>query len=149
MQKTIKVLLAVAMLAVIGLIPFGRIRDGGTWHLAVTVRSASNTPIAAVSTEAFLNDEEARKTLEFLAPPESPMNSATQQPFQGDPLLVPITFGFTTRSALLYQFDGPTHQHAKLLVIVVNYQDGKRVGRLVDIPELRRGQKHELTVEVP
>jgi hypothetical protein len=139
------VALAVLLLAVVGFFPFQTIHDDGLWPLVVRVHSASGKPINAVSAEAFGEGQSAEYVLEHLAPPETGLYSATQAPLHGDDLLVHIPVGDTVRSSLLRDYHR-LYQYSRL-VVIVEYEDGKREGRLVEIPDLRRSR--EVVVEFP
>jgi hypothetical protein len=111
----------------------------------VTIRSASGSPVREVSAEAMDNPDTVRYVLEYLIPPEGSRYSASQAPFVGDPLVVSVPTSYTTHGALLW-YCARFYQYRKL-VVIVEYQDGKREGRVVDIPDLHKSRM--VAVEVP
>ena len=119
--------------------------DDGLWPLSVTVVSASGAPIASASAEAFSSEEWARSSLAHLAPPETRIHSVVVHPFVGEPVAVPIPTRYRTRSALLWS--SWRYNQMRLLVVIVQYRDGRRDGRLVEIPNLR--ESRSLRVEFP
>jgi hypothetical protein len=145
MVKRLVIGLAIVLVAGVLLAPVQTIWDDGLWPLSVTVTSASGDPIASVSGEAFSSEEWARYILEHLAPPETRTHSAVANPFAGEPLAVPIPTGYKTRSALLWS--SSRCNQMRLLVVIVKYRDGRREGRLVEIPDLR--ESRSLRVEFP
>jgi hypothetical protein len=107
--------------------------------------SASGSPIASVSGEAFTSERWAGSSLEHLAPSEGRIDSAVADPFAGKPLAVPVPTSYKTRSALLWSCS--RYNQMRHLVVIVQYRDGRREGRLVEIPDLR--ESRSLRVEVP
>jgi hypothetical protein len=89
-----------------------------------------------VSAEAEDNPDFIRYYLEQPIPLEDTHHSASQTPYIGAPLTVNVPTTFTTRGTLLWRY---TRFH--------EYQDGKREGRVVDIPDLHKSRT--VTVEVP
>lgn len=115
----------------------------GCYGLSVTVKSTSSASIQAVSCEAFGYKDEAQEALELLSPPASRRRSASAEPFNGQPLSVSVPFSYR-ESAMGRTWGETQFRH---LLVIVQYQDGKRQGKLVEIP--RRRDCQSLTVEVP
>jgi hypothetical protein len=145
MGKRIGIMLLLLSGAGILLIPWQMIREGGLWPISVAVRSASNSPITAVSAEVFGSRESAEYTLEHLLPPEGRLFSAVVDPFQGEPFEVRVPTGQQTSRALLWAYT--RHAQWRFLVVIARYKDGRREGRLVEIPDLR--ETRSLDVELP
>lgn len=136
---------AAAMLAGVCLTPAQTIWDDGLWPLSVTVVSASGAPITSASGQAFSSEEWARSNLEHLASPETRTHSAVADPFTGGPLAVPVPTSYMSRSALVWSRS--RYNQMRQLVVIVQYRDGRREGRLVEIPDLR--ESRTVRVEVP
>ncbi len=144
-RLAIAVILLLAVAAPVCLTPGQTVWDDGLWPLAVTVASASDRPIASVSCEAFPSEERARSSLDHLAPPETRLFSAVADPFRGEAVEVPIPTSYKTRAALLWS--SSRYNQMRLLVVLVQYRDGQREGRLVELPDLR--QVRSMRVEFP
>jgi len=125
--------------------PFMTTHADGAVLLTVTLTSASRSRIASVSCEAFFSEEHARQALEFLIPPERGRWSVVADPYTGRPLQVEVGTSERTRSSLLWSFS--RYSQFRHLVVIVRYADGRREGRLCDIPHLRKSRS--LWVEVP
>lgn len=145
MVKRLAIGVTAVLLAGVCLAPVQTVWDDGLWPLSVTVLSTSGSPIASVSAEAFSSEEWARSSLEHLAPPETRIHSAVADPFADQPLAVPVPTSYKSRSALLWSRS--RYNQMRLLVVIVRYRDGRREGRLVEIPDLR--ESRSLRVEVP
>jgi hypothetical protein len=91
------------------------------------------------------NPDTVRYVLENLIPPEGNLYSASQPAYVGEPLSVKVPTSLTTHGALLWRY-GRFYQYHKL-VVIVEYQDGRREGRVTDIPDLHKGRA--VTVEFP
>jgi hypothetical protein len=115
----------------------------GSYDLSVTVKSLSSSPIRAVGCQGFRNVDEARSCLEYLPPPETRLWLASAEPFTGQPLVVPLPFSF--RASPLGRTWGDTQYRG--LVVIVQYQDGERKGKAIEIPH--RNESRSVTVEVP
>ena len=137
--------LTLIVMGCLAFVPLSKICEDGTLPLTVTIRSAAASNIRAVSAEAFGNSKDAEYVLENTVPPETKRYSASQARFTGQNLTIDVPIGYTTRGALLWHFSR-YYQFTKL-VVLVEYVDGKRTGRLVDIPDLHHSQ--EIPVEVP
>lgn len=131
--------------AVIGLAPFQTIRGGGSLPVTVVVVSSSGSPISSVTCETFSSPESAAYSLEHLLPPETRQRSVTADPFDGSPLVVEIPAGERIDSALLWSHSR-RFQFQSLLVIA-DYEDGRRDGRLAALPDLRATKA--IRVELP
>ena len=138
-------MVVVLMAGAIGFVPFWTIWDDGNWPLTVTVRSTSGSAIRAVSAEALDETDSVRYFLDQPIPPDDKHHSASQTPFVGEPLIVNVPTSSTIRGSLLWSYTR-YYQYRKL-VVVVEYQDGKREGRVVDIPDLHKNRM--VTMEVP
>jgi hypothetical protein len=115
----------------------------GFYDLSVTVKSLSSSPIRSVSCEGFRTTKDAQLSLAYLLPPETHTYSASADPFTGEPLIVLLPLSFKEsplgRTWGDFQFRG--------LLVIVEYQDGRRVGNAVEIPHRR--ESRSVTVEVP
>jgi hypothetical protein len=114
--------------------------DGG-FHLTVRVSSNPGPP-QAVSCEACSSRKHAEYAMEHLLLPETRW-SATADPFTGEPLTVrvPISVRYSRSGREL------SHFQFQYLVVVAVLPDGRRVGKVVDIPG---GQvSREVNVELP
>lgn len=146
--------IAVVLIVMAGLVwEFGCVTVcDGSYDLSVTVKSQSRKPIRAVSCEGFRNMDAARSRLEdlpplemldHLPPPETSRWSASAEPFTGQPLIVTIPVSVREsplgRTWADFQFRG--------LLAIVQYQDGQRKGKAVEIPHRRESQS--ITVEFP
>lgn len=127
------------------LVPWQMERGGGELPLSVTVRSASGSAIASVSCQVALSEQGAVYVAENRLPPESPRFSAAADPFDGGPLRLTVPHGTQTRRALLWA--STQHSHARWLVVIARYKDGRVEGKVVTIPDLR--QAGSLTVTFP
>ena len=115
----------------------------GSYDLTVEVVSTSSSPIAAVSCEGFGKVEQAQELLEYLPPPETKTYSASADPFTGAPLVVLIPLSF--RMSPSGRTWGDTQFRG--LLVIVQYRDGKRVGKALEIPHRR--ESRSITVEFP
>ncbi len=115
--------------------------DGG-FDLTVRV-SRTPEPPRSVSCEVFSQRQDAEFALEHLLPPESRMWSAIADPFAGEPLTVYVPVGgresMSRRQLRRFQF--------RYLVVIATLPDGRRVGKMVDIPDGLAVT--EVTVEIP
>jgi hypothetical protein len=113
-------------------VPVGKVVWDGAVDVTVTV-TKSGQPIRAVTCEAFGNRADAEVALEYLLPPETHMWSASANPFDGIPLTVTVLVSgldsFSGRNVRRTQF--------QYLVVIARLQDGKRVGKIVEIPDVR------------
>jgi|GEM_PF-4881102 len=145
MVKRLAIVVAIVLAAGVCLTPVQTIWDDGLWPLSVTVTSASSAPIASVSGQAFSSEESARYSLEHLAPPDTRVHSAVADPYTGEPLAVPVPTSLRTHSALTWS--SSRYNQMRQLLVIVQYQDGRRAGRLVEIPDLR--ESRSVLVEFP
>ncbi|MBS0263837.1 MAG: hypothetical protein JSS02_18005 [Planctomycetes bacterium] len=115
--------------------------DGG-FNLIVHV-SSDEGPLSAVSCEAESSRKYAELKFQHLLPPERGGWSATAKPFTGKPvkIFIPVsgTESMSGRALTRTQFE--------LLVVIGEFQDGRRVGKLVEIPDGR--VSHELQISLP
>lgn len=119
--------------------------DDGLWPLSVTVVSVSGTTINTVSGESFSSGDLARQTLKYLTPPHTPRHSAVADLVAREQLVVPIPTSYKTHKSLWSS--SSRYNQMRLLVVIVQYHDGRREGRLVEIPDLR--ESRSLRVEFP
>ena len=137
--------LLIVLAVCVGFIPSWTIWDDGLWPITVTLRSANGSAIRAVSAEAEDNPDFIRYYLEQPILPAFTHHSASQIPYVGKPLTVNVPTSLTTHGALLWRYTRFYQFHK--LVVIVEYQDGKREGRVVDIPDLHKSRV--VAVEVP
>jgi hypothetical protein len=118
-----------------------KIWDGG-FHLTVHVESEAGQPLS-VSCETFGRREHAEEALAVLLPPETRMWSTVADPFDGQPLtvLVPVSGRESPLGRELRR------SQFRYLVVIAVLPDGRRVGKLVDIPDSRVSQ--EVSVSFP
>ena len=127
----------------------------GAYTLQVQVRSASGTPIEAVRCDAcsdahcgFDDPRELEKLVAAGAFKErSPSGGrweVTAQPFRGAAL--PVSIRMTQRVSICLERDLGYSQFRALLV-AIEYAGGKRLGKVVPIPDGRVAQS--VTVTVP
>ena len=129
--------LIVALLVIVGALAWEfipiqvTIWDGG-FDLTVQVSSTAG-PLRAVSCQAYSRREEAEHILEHLLPPETRLWSAVADPFDGKPLAVAVPLSGRVspcgRELLRVQF--------QYLVVIGQLKDGRRIGKLVEIPDSR------------
>jgi hypothetical protein len=115
------------------------------WHanFELTVHVSSDPgPPRSVSCQAMGRRDDAVTVLQHLAPPETKLWSATAEPFDGKPLVVNVPVGgresMSGRELKRYQF--------RYLVVIAVLADGRRVGKLVEIPDSR--ESREISVEL-
>jgi hypothetical protein len=102
----------------------------GRFELTVRVSSEPGPP-QSVTCEAFPSRKHAEYVLEHLLPPDAPPWSATADPFSGEPLIVSVPIS-GKESLLGWELSRFQFRH---LVVVAELPDGRRVGKLVDIPD--------------
>src|SRR5262249_1604766 len=114
--------------------------------LTVTVRPLGDRPIRSVSAEAFDSREDADNVRETTCPPTTKLFSATQHPCAGPPPVLDVQpssrsrwYGPVERPDVWFQY--------RWLVVIVEYEDGERVAKLVAIPDLRK--RRQVAVEFP
>jgi hypothetical protein len=113
--------------------------DGG---FDVTVRVASAQPLRSVSCQVFGRRAEAEEGLEHLLP-EKGLWAAAADPFAGEPLTIHVPVGGR---------DSPSGRElsrfqSQYLVVVGQLPDGKRIGKLVEIPDCRVSR--QVSVSLP
>lgn len=115
--------------------------DGG-FDLTVNVSSDPGPP-RSVTCQALGRREEAECVLEHLLPPETRLWSAIANPFVGKALTVRVPLSgrdsMSGRELSRFQF--------RYMVVVAVLPDGRRVGKLVDIPDCRVAR--EVAVVLP
>jgi hypothetical protein len=123
---------------------FGVIRhvEGvGGFELTVNV-TTSGDKLRSVSCEAVGGKREvAEEVAEKLIPPETRLWSTVADPFDGKPLKVHIQF--TTGGSC----SEPHYHQLRYLVVIGTFQDGRRLGKVVEIPDGR--QSKEVDVSFP
>jgi hypothetical protein len=114
----------------------------GQFDLSVRVSSSLGPP-RSVSCQACSHREQAEYVLEHLLPPEGRLWSATADPFAGEPLTVNVPVSgrdsMSGRELRRGQF--------RWLVVIAVLPDGRRAGKLVEIPDGRVCR--EVSVELP
>ncbi len=145
MNKRLVVGLILLLGGAICLTPLQTIRGNGSSPLSVMVVSESNSPIESVSCEVFSTVDSAQSSLEYLAPPETRLFSAVQGQFRGEPFEVTVPTSDTVHCALFWRHS--RYNQMRQLLVIGQYCDGRREGRLVEIPDLR--QVRSLRVELP
>ena len=101
------------------------------------VHSTSDSTIRAVSAEVFGDADDAQYAVETKLPPTSKAWSVSQDPFSGAPLTVPVMTCRTGWCGLWWAYP-MQYSQGKFVVVIVQHQDGKREGRMIDIPDLRK-----------
>jgi len=142
-----RILLTAAVLLVAGALAWEfvpipvTVWDGG-FDLTVHVASTGG-PMRKVTCEAFGTRAPAEQSLEFLIPPDSASWSATADPFVGQTLTVRVAVS-GHESPMGRALSRSQFRH---LVVIGEFQDGRRVGKLVDIPDVR--VTREISVVLP
>jgi len=115
--------------------------DGG-FDLTVNVSSTAG-PLKSVSCQACGGRKEAEEVLEHLLPPDLGSRSAVADPFDGQPLTVQVPVSGRAspigRELRRSQF--------RYLVVIGQLNDGRRLGKLVEIPDGR--ESREVNVSLP
>jgi hypothetical protein len=115
--------------------------DGG-FDLTVRVSSTA-VALRSVSCEAFAHRGDAEEALENHLPPRTRLWSAVADPFTGEPLRVTVPVSGhespSGREISRFQF--------RHLVVIGQLPDGRRVGKLVEIPDCR--ESREVSVTLP
>ncbi len=116
--------------------------DGG---FELTVRVSSNLgPPRSVNCQAFGDEELAKLVLEKMPQETFPgSESATSDPFTDEPLtvIIPVSGGGSMSGRQLGRFQ------FRWLVVIGVLPDGRRVGKLVEIPDGR--ESREVCVVLP
>jgi hypothetical protein len=138
--------LTLAVLVVIGalaweFVPINFIVWDGSFDLAVNVSSTAG-PFGSISCEACRDRKDTDFMLEHLPPPET-VWSVVSNPFDGRPLTVHVPMGGKEspwgRELTRYQF--------RHLVVIGQLQDGRRLGKVVEIPDCRVSR--QVSVSLP
>ena len=118
-----------------------KVWDGG-FELTVNVTTLGG-PLRSVSCQAFGRRDEAEQIAELLLSPYSQTWSAVSDPFSGKPLKVQVAVSGrdspSGRKLRRYQF--------RYLVVIGTFQDGRQVGKVVEIPDCR--ESREVNVSLP
>jgi hypothetical protein len=105
--------------------------DGG-FDLTVHVTSSAG-PLRSVTCRAYGQRDDAEQAAKYLLPPESDLWAAQADPFTGEPLTLNIPLSgrdsMSGRELSRFQF--------RHLVVIGQLQDGRRVSKLVEIPDCR------------
>jgi hypothetical protein len=121
--------------------PIPVIIGDGIFDLTVHVSSSAG-PLRSVSCHACSRREDAEWIVEHLMA-ESPIWSTTAEPFDGQPLTVPVPF--TVRVSPCGR-ELRRSQHG-YLVVLAQLNDGRRIGKRVEIPDIRLASA--VTVSLP
>jgi hypothetical protein len=115
---------------------------GDCWYdLTVTVNSVSATPIKEVRGMTFFD---AAKANEVVTNPRATFEACEEQrAFNGKSLVIDVGYTSWTYCFGLWHSDDPP----RFLVLIVDYHDGKRARKLVDIPH--HSIARAIAVEVP
>lgn len=140
-RSILSVLIALLLAALLAweFVPIQVMRWSGGYDLAITVKNAGAEPIIAVSCQAFGWAEHAEETMRHLRLLESNW-SASAKPFQGKPLILAMPTGgrVSPMGRELSRFQ-PRH-----LVVIAEFGNGKRVGKLVEIPDVEVSRSMEV-----
>jgi hypothetical protein len=123
-------------------IPLGYSIWDGDFDLRVNVSSTAGS-LRAVTCQACSHSEEAEYILDHLLPPETDLWSTVADPFDGQPLTVRVPVSGRT-SPCGRELD---RSQFRYLVVIGQLKDGRRMGKLVDIPDCRVSR--EVTVSLP
>jgi hypothetical protein len=114
----------------------------GTYDLAISVTSTDPSPIKWVCCQAFRGDLDADEYLANLQPFKYSIWSDRADPFDGREMRVDLPYSFKSSGAFKWD-DSQPHK----LVVPLEYQDGRRVGKKIEIPH--RSGTTKLSVQVP
>jgi hypothetical protein len=137
MRRTflILALLVVACVLAWEFIPIQVMIWDGEFDLTVHV-SSSDGPLHSVSCQAFSRREDAEYVVKHLLPPEG-LWFTVADPFDGQPLTVGVPLSGRVspwgRELGRFQF--------KYLVVIGQLKDGRRIGKLVEIPDSRESRE--------
>jgi hypothetical protein len=116
---------------------------GDCWYdLTVTVNSASATPLKEVRGMTFFD---AAKATEVLTNPKAAFEASCeeQRAFNGKSLVIDVGYTSWTYCFGLRHSDDPP----RFLMLIVDYDDGKRARKLVEIPH--HSVARAIVVDVP
>src|SRR5262245_50418051 len=123
---------AVALVLALEFLPISVLIWDGHFDLTVNVSSTAG-PLRSVSCQACGDRDLAEHVLKSRRPFESDLWAVIADPFEGEPLTVKVPVSGRTspfgREVSRYQF---SH-----LVVIGHLQDGRRLGKLVEIPDGR------------
>jgi hypothetical protein len=114
----------------------------GRYDLAISVASTDPSPIKWVCCQAFRGDLDADEYLANLEPFKYSIWSDRADPFDGQEMRVALPFSFKSSGALTWD-----HSQPHKLVVLLEYIDGRRVGKKVEIPH--RSVTTKLSVQLP
>jgi hypothetical protein len=123
--------------------PVSTIYSDSDYPISVKIVSRSGSRIRGVTCESTNSSEDAKDAAENPRAPWRKMWSSEQQPFTGDPLTVRV-YKSTKRVSFEFEPTKITRNQSRYLVVVIDYADGRRLGQIEWIPDLRE----ELTVNV-
>src|SRR5262245_13684262 len=101
----------------------------GTYAVGVAVSSTDPVPIQWVSCQAFRGDEDADEYLGKLRPFKHSIWSDFAEPFDGREMSVSIPYSFKQSGGFTWDDSQP-----RILVVLLAYNDGRRVGKKIEIP---------------
>jgi hypothetical protein len=139
---TVVVLVLVAGILAWEFIPLQKTIWDGSYELTVHIDSSVGRP-RSVTCETSGSREHAEQAAEYLLPPVSQSYSAVADPFDGRPLPVNVA---TCGGESPFGRDLGSGQ-SRFLVVIAELPDGRRVGKLVKIPEKQVSRK--VTVALP
>lgn len=114
----------------------------GSYELTVRIENRG-PPIRCVSCESHGMRDDAEFAVAHRLPPESAMWSVVEDPFQGEPINVRVAVSGHD-SFLGFEL---SRSQFRYLAVIVTYADGRKVGQVVDIPDMR--ESREVTVIFP
>lgn len=114
--------------------------DGG-FDVTVRIQCPEGRP-RSVSVEAHTHRKYAEEAVEHLLPPEPGLRSVVADPFDGQPLIVRVPAGWEEspfgRELRRWQFQS--------LAVIAVLPDGRRVGKVVDLPDVRVSRRVAVTL---
>lgn len=114
----------------------------GTYYLAVSVTSTDPSAIKWVCCQAFGGDLDADEYLANLQPFKYSIWSDRADPFHGREMRVDLPDSFKSLGGYTWDDSQP-----RKLVVLLEYKDGRRVGKKIEIPH--RSVTTKLSVQLP
>src|SRR5262249_32471486 len=114
----------------------------GVFPMPVNITNSGMYPLKSVSCVTVIDQKQADQILALMDLPRCDKWSDVEDPFIGTPLSVDIWV--TTRDGL---FSHSRVQYPRLLVVIAECDDGKRLGKVVEIPDRRQFQS--VSVDFP
>jgi hypothetical protein len=118
----------------VGFVPYRTIWGGGAIEVSVTV-AVSELP-AWVSCETVSTEESAHGILEHCYSEEIGLGFTKQSPFENRPLILRVPTGERTIKSLLWSRTWLSRM--PFMVVLVGYSDGRRAGKRVTLPDVRK-----------